>query len=82
MDVELFQKILVQAITQLALFTLIPFLWWFFTERKEGTRPFFDWIGLKKVRLKGTGKFLALGILAYSLVMVPVSYTHLTLPTT
>lgn len=70
MDVELFQKILVQAITQLALFTLIPFLWWFFTERKNGTRPFFDWVGLKKVRLKGLGKFLALGILAYSLVMV------------
>lgn len=70
MDVELVQKILVQAITQLVLFTLIPFLWWFFTERKEGKRSFFDWIGLKKIRCKGAVKLLILGTLAYSLAMV------------
>ncbi len=38
----------ITAIFQIALFTLIPFLWWLVSARKEC--GFFDWIGLKRIK--------------------------------
>lgn len=68
MEFELFKRILLQALIQLVLFTLIPFLWWFQTERKEGKQGFFEWLGLKKPRGEGLAKFLLLGTLVYTLI--------------
>ena len=39
---------LINSIIQIALFTLIPFIWWLITARKK--MSFFEWIGLKKIR--------------------------------
>ena len=36
------------AIFQIALFTLVPFLWWLVSARKEYS--FFDWLGLKRIK--------------------------------
>ncbi len=39
---------LINSIIQIALFSLIPFIWWLITARKK--MNFFEWIGLKKIR--------------------------------
>lgn len=36
------------SIVQVILFTLIPFIWWMITARKN--KNFFEWIGLKRIR--------------------------------
>ncbi len=41
------QKLIDSAI-QIVLFTLIPFIWWAITARKNTT--FLDWIGLKRIK--------------------------------
>lgn len=40
-------NLLISSIIQIILFSLIPFIWWLVTARKEET--FFEWIGLKKI---------------------------------
>lgn len=40
-----FVSLLISSLIQLALFSLIPFIWWLFTSRNTN---FFQWIGLKK----------------------------------
>lgn len=47
-----FMNTLADAVIQVLVFTLIPFLWWLATARKKET--FFQWIGLKKPEFKGT----------------------------
>lgn len=47
-----FLQTLINSIIQIALFSLIPFIWWLIKGRKEC--GFFEWIGLKK--MKDTGK--------------------------
>lgn len=39
---------LINSIIQIALFSLIPFIWWLIMARKK--MNFFEWIGLKKIR--------------------------------
>lgn len=39
---------LINSITQIALFSLVPFIWWLITARKKCN--FFEWIGLKKMK--------------------------------
>lgn len=36
------------SIIQIVLFTLIPFIWWMVTARKNTN--FFEWIGLKRIQ--------------------------------
>ena len=45
---NLFIQTLINSVIQIALFTLVPFIWWLVTARKK--MSFFEWIGLKKVR--------------------------------
>lgn len=60
---ELLSK-LSEVIFQVLIFSLLPFLWWFFTaRRKEG---FFSWIGLKAV--KGSRSTIAGCILIFFLL--------------
>ncbi len=44
---SLFLSKLVSSIIQIVLFSLIPFIWWIVTARKECS--FFEWVGLKKI---------------------------------
>lgn len=44
---------LVGAIVQVLLLSLIPFIWWFVTARKN--ENFFKWIGFRKIDHKGNG---------------------------
>ena len=39
------------AISQVILFILIPFIWWFFSARKK--TGFLAWIGIKKIHHEG-----------------------------
>lgn len=45
---ELMIQKLINSAVQIVLFTLIPFIWWLITARKE--TGFFKWIGLKSVK--------------------------------
>lgn len=45
---NLFANKIVSSILQIILFSVVPFIWWFATTRKN--QKFTDWIGLKKIR--------------------------------
>ena len=57
-----FLSVLVSAVLQVILLSLIPFIWWLVTARKK--ESFFEWLGLKGCRL---GRLL--GIMALVLVL-------------
>ncbi len=61
---ELAVQKLINSAVQIVLFTLIPFIWWLITARKE--TGFFKWIGLKGIKGAKENKTLLwiLGILA------------------
>ena len=44
------------AVIQVVLFTLIPFIWWFITARKK--ESFWSWIGFKKIKTENKKKFM------------------------
>lgn len=48
----------INAIIQVVLFAMIPFLWWLITARKK--ESFWGWIGFKKIKTENQGKFLLL----------------------
>lgn len=48
---ELFINIILSSIGQIILFTVVPFIWWIITARKQ--QSFFKWLGLKKFERKG-----------------------------
>lgn len=48
-------NLLISAIVQAILFSIIPFVWWFVCGRKEG--GFFKWLGLKKPIVKDKIKY-------------------------
>ena len=64
---ELFATELFGAVIQLAVFALIPFVWWLFTARKKA--GFFCWIGLKRIvhdkKLLHTMLFTVLAVAVY-----------------
>lgn len=49
---ELFISKTISSIVQIAIFTLIPFIWWLATARKQ--EGFFPWIGLKRIDANDT----------------------------
>lgn len=51
------------AVVNLALFSLVPFLWWLFRHRRED--GFFRWIGLYRPKLQRPWRVLALFALIY-----------------
>lgn len=65
----LFVNTLVSSIFQLILFSLIPFLWWFFTSKKK--EKFFQWIGIKKMnKSKNTIVSMMLILIVYILLAI------------
>ena len=59
---------LVSSIIQIILFSLVPFIWWLITARKEC--GFFKWIGLKKTEgEKNKTVFWIIGVSAAFLVL-------------
>ena len=75
MMVSLIQQ-MTNALIQIVLFMLLPFIWWFVTARRKSS--FLDWIGFKP--LKDTGKhkmwlWIFLGLLSFTVFSYLVLYT-------
>jgi len=49
-------EIIISAVFQVVLFSLIPFIWWLVTARK--TTGFFNWLGLKKAKVGSKKPFV------------------------
>ncbi|OPA80856.1 CAAX protease [Paenibacillus selenitireducens] len=62
---------LVSALLQVALFSIIPVMWWLMTARKQVT--FFQWIGLKKILVNNKKRFVFLFVLT-SVLLSAMSY--------
>ena len=57
-------EIILGAVFQVLLFSLIPFIWWLITARK--TTGFFNWIGLKRPKVENKKPFIIwISILAF-----------------
>lgn len=63
-------NLLISAIMQVILFSLVPFIWWLITSRKEN---FFYWLGFRKIKLdRSLGKAIVQTVLiagGYALFM-------------
>jgi len=62
-------EISISTLFQLILFSLIPFIWWLFSARKN--ENFFSWIGLKKPKLDKPIKVFILMFLSLALLLIP-----------
>ena len=62
-------NLLISAVLQVLLFSLIPFVWWFVTARKE--KGFLNWLGIKKIKLKNKQTFLALFLFNIFILVIP-----------
>ncbi|MFJ8100035.1 lysostaphin resistance A-like protein [Lysinibacillus sp. NPDC096212] len=68
----------ISAIIQVILFSVIPFIWWFFSARKEQT--FLTWLGLKKPVIENKGNYFLWSLFIIILLFVPliiISYFYL-----
>ncbi|QSX05672.1 CPBP family intramembrane metalloprotease [Sedimentibacter sp. zth1] len=63
-------NLLISAITQIIFLLIIPFVWWAITDRKQSS--FFNWIGLKKIRIKSKRKYIISFSLMILLSLIPV----------
>ncbi|KOY80570.1 CPBP family intramembrane metalloprotease [Lysinibacillus macroides] len=61
---------MISGILQVLLFSVIPFIWWFFTGRKK--EPFQAWLGFHKPIITHKGTYFALCLLAIALFIVPI----------
>lgn len=61
---------MINAILQVPLFSIIPFIWWFFTARKK--ESFQAWLGFHKPIITYKGAYFALCLLAIALFIVPL----------
>ena len=64
----MFLNQLINAIIQIILFAIVPFLWWLITARKK--ENFFSWIGLKKPAYEGKGNGIVLIIVSFIFIFV------------
>lgn len=60
---------LISAILQVILFSVIPFIWWLCTARKE--QPFFVWLGLQKPIIVHKGRYAMFFVLSIIMLLVP-----------
>ncbi|KOP80266.1 CAAX protease [Lysinibacillus sp. FJAT-14745] len=68
----------ISAIVQVILFSVIPFIWWFFSARKE--QSFLTWLGLKKPVIENKGNYFLWFLFIIILLFVPlttISYFYL-----
>ena len=62
---------MMNALIQIALFALLPFIWWFVTARRKSS--FLEWLGLKPLKVTGSRK-IWLWILLGSLFFLVLSF--------
>ncbi len=62
---------IISSLIEIAVISLIPFIWWFVTARKK--ENFFHWIGLKKIEANNFKSSL-FGIIVISFVYVAISF--------
>ena len=75
MMVNLIQQ-MTNALIQIVLFMLLPFIWWFVTARRKSS--FLDWIGFKPLKDTGNHKmwlWIFLGLLSFTVFSYLVLYT-------
>ena len=75
MMVNLIQQ-MTNALIQIVLFMLLPFIWWFVTARRKSS--FLDWIGFKPLKDTGNHKmwlWIFLGLLSFTIFSYLVLYT-------
>ena len=75
MMVSLIQQ-MTNALIQIVLFMLLPFIWWFVTARRKSS--FLDWIGFKPLKDTGNHKmwlWIFLGLLSFTVFSYLVLYT-------
>ena len=75
MMVHLVQQ-MTNALIQIVLFMLLPFIWWFVTARRKSS--FLDWIGFKPLKDTGNHKmwlWIFLGLLSFTIFSYLVLYT-------
>ncbi|WP_427110214.1 CPBP family intramembrane glutamic endopeptidase [Lysinibacillus xylanilyticus] len=68
----------INAVFQVFLFSVIPFIWWFFSARKE--QSFLTWLGLKKPVIENKGNYFLWFLFIIILLFVPlttISYFYL-----
>ncbi|MFB7158790.1 lysostaphin resistance A-like protein [Lysinibacillus sp. NPDC056232] len=68
----------INAIIQVILFSVIPFIWWFFSARKE--QSFLTWLGLQKPVVENKGNYFLWFLFIIILLFVPlttISYFYL-----
>ncbi len=81
---QLFINIIISSIVQFILFSIIPFIWWLITARKD---TFFQWIGYKKPQTSDKKRFWSIIIiieivfLIAFLVLMPLVYDNASLAT-
>lgn len=63
---------IINGILQVAIFSVIPLIWWSSTARK--TSGFFEWIGLKKIETEDKKKIILIFILTIILLLVPAIF--------
>ena len=61
----------INAIIQVILFSLIPFIWWFFTAKKE--LSFLRWLGIKKPVIENKVNYFAWFLVIIVLMFVPIN---------
>lgn len=62
--------LLIDAIIQIIILTIIPCIWWALIDRKQSS--FFNWIGLKKPRVKNKQKYAISFILMTFMSIIPI----------
>jgi len=60
---------MISAIVQVMLFSVIPFIWWFFTARKE--QSFLGWLGFQKLVVAHKGRYVIFFILSIVVLVIP-----------
>lgn len=73
--VSLIQQ-MTNALIQIVLFMLLPFIWWFVTARRKSS--FLDWIGFKPLKDTGNHKmwlWIFIGLLSFTIFSYLVLYT-------
>lgn len=68
----------ISAVFQVILFSVIPFIWWFFSTRKE--QSFLRWLGLQKPVIENKGNYFLWFLFITILLFVPlttISYFYL-----
>lgn len=62
-------NLLISAILQVVLFSIIPFVWWLISGRKENS--FLKWLGLKKPVIKNKPRYLVFILIVLVILLLP-----------